>query len=72
VVSKLSNEYVGRLTVAHIDVRTNTEKAKEYGVDGVPMSFFFVDGSPVKVIRGSRSYEAMKAETDGVLESPKE
>jgi thioredoxin-like negative regulator of GroEL len=58
--------------VAHIDVRKYTQKAQEYGVDALPTSFFFVEGNPVKRIKGYRDYETLKTEAENVLQPPTE
>jgi thioredoxin 1 len=69
-VSKLSNEYEGRLTVGHIDVRDNPQTTNEYGVKITPTTLFFRAGQPVKTLPGYMKYEDLKAQTDGVLAEP--
>jgi thioredoxin 1 len=71
VVSKLSNEYHGRITVAKLDVRYNPQKTKEYNVDRVPTSFFFKDGKPAQRLSGYLSYENLQDYADGIISGEK-
>ena len=50
-----------------IDVRYNPQKAKEYGVEKTPTSFFFKEGKPVKKMAGYVKYDDLKSAADGVL-----
>jgi thioredoxin-like negative regulator of GroEL len=68
LVSKLSNEYVGRLAVARIDVRHNKEKVREYQVRVTPTSFYMRNAAQVKRMEGYVKYDELKKDTDEVLE----
>lgn len=70
MVSKLSNEYAGRLTVGRIDVRSNKTKVREYKVKVTPTSFYMKAGGQVKRIEGFIKYDELKKDTDEVLAEP--
>lgn len=67
-MSKLSNEYEGRLAVCRIDVRDNHEKPAQYGVKQTPTSLFIRGGEVVSRINGYVDYEKLQAATETVLE----
>jgi len=69
VVSKLSDDYEGKLLVAKINKTDNPQTSEKYGVESTPMTMFFNGGVETKRIKGYMKYEQLKAATDEVLES---
>jgi len=67
VVSKLSNEYLGKLTVLKINKLNNPIKTEQYGVEQTPNTIFFKAGQVISKIPGYMSYEKLKAATDSAL-----
>ena len=69
-MSKLSNEFEGKLAVARIDVRTNVKKVRQYGVTHTPTSFYFKHAASVNRLDGYLSYDKLAALTNQVLQEP--
>lgn len=66
-MSKLSDEYDGRLAVGRIDVRNNKIKVKQYKVRVTPTSIYFNGRAEVKRFEGYVKYDVLKADTEEVL-----
>lgn len=67
MVSKLSNEYLGKLTVLKINKLSNPIKSEQYGVEQTPNTIFFKEGQVITKTAGYMSYEKLKAAADNAL-----
>ena len=46
VIEQLAEEYVGKVTVAKVDIDENQELAVRYGIQSIPTVMLFKDGKP--------------------------
>jgi thioredoxin-like negative regulator of GroEL len=67
VVSRLSNEYEGKLLVAKINKPENPQTAEHYNVEGTPATIFFRAGVEIKRTQGYMSYDKLKAASEEML-----
>lgn len=68
MVSRISNDYAGKLTVLKINKLTNPVKSGQYEVEQTPNTLFFKAGQVTNRIAGYMSYEKLKAATDNALQ----
>ncbi len=67
VLEEISGDYAGKLTVAKMDVDTNTATAPKYGVRGIPSLLIFNGGEVVGTKVGALSKSQLAAFIDSVI-----
>jgi thioredoxin 1 len=67
VIEGLANDYVGRVTVATVDIDDNPRLAAQYGVRSVPTVMFFDGGDVKRVFVGARSAQEYRTGIDELL-----
>jgi thioredoxin 1 len=55
VIEGLASDYLGRVTVAKVDIDDNPELAARYGVRSVPTVMLFAEGGVKRVYVGARA-----------------
>jgi thioredoxin 1 len=61
VVVELSNEFEGRAKVGKLDVDSNPQAARKYGISGIPAFLFFKDGKLIEKVVGTQPKTALAA-----------
>tara|TARA_R110002020_G_scaffold117022_1_gene267702 strand:- start:259 stop:576 length:318 start_codon:yes stop_codon:yes gene_type:complete len=51
-IEKISQEYVGKVSVGKVDIDTNPALAEQYQVRSIPTIIIFIDGDPVEMLIG--------------------
>jgi thioredoxin 1 len=67
VIEGLANDYVGRVTVATVDIDDNPRLAAQYGVRSVPTVMFFDGGDVKRAFVGARSAQEYRTGIDELL-----
>jgi len=67
VVEELAAEYVGRVTVAELDVDANPQTASRFSVLSIPSLILFRGGKPADRIVGYKPKAYLKQKIDAVL-----
>ena len=67
VIEGLANDYVGRVTVATVDIDDNPRLAAQYGVRSVPTVMLFEGGDVKRVFVGARSAQEYRSGIDELL-----
>ena len=67
VVEELAAEYVGRVTVAELDVDANPQTASKFSVLSIPSLILFRGGKPADRIVGYKPKAYLKQKIDAVL-----
>ena len=67
VLEEISGDYAGKLTVAKMDVDSNTATAPKYGVRGIPSLLIFKSGEVVGTKVGALSKSQLAAFIDSVI-----
>ena len=62
IIEELAAEYESRVTVAKVDIDSESGLAVRYGIDSIPTVILFNDGIEVKRFIGVRPKEAYQAE----------
>jgi thioredoxin 1 len=63
-LDELSNEYVGKVKIAKLNVDDNQNLAAQYGVSSIPMLLFFKGGQIQNQMVGAKPKSALKGELD--------
>jgi thioredoxin 1 len=45
IIEQIAEEYAGRLTVAKLDIDSNSQTPQQYGIRGIPTLMIFNDGT---------------------------
>lgn len=61
LIDQLAAEYGDRAKVLKLDVDSNKEVAKRYGIRSIPAVMFFTQGNMVETIVGAKKYEEYSA-----------
>ena len=67
VIEGLAHDYVGRATVATVDIDDNPRLAAKYGVRSVPTVMLFEGGDVRRVFVGARSAQEYRSGIDELL-----
>jgi len=70
VLEEIAAEYDGRLKIAKVDVGTNSESARRYGVRSIPTLILFKDGDAVDRLVGAPPREQLRERLRAHLEVP--
>ncbi|MBU8816798.1 thioredoxin [Mycolicibacterium goodii] len=54
ILEEIAAEKAGELIIAKVDIDTNPEVARKFGIVSIPTMILFVDGTPTKRIVGAR------------------
>ena len=55
VISKIAEEYKGKVKVGKVNVDDENELAMQYGISSIPTLILFKDGEPIKTLIGLSS-----------------
>lgn len=67
LIDKLAEEYEGRAKVVKLDLDSNKENAKKYGIKSIPVVLIFKDGQEVERLVGKAPYETFSQALDKYL-----
>ncbi|MCB1649005.1 MAG: thioredoxin TrxA [Pseudomonadales bacterium] len=67
VLEELADEYAGRLTIAKLNIDSNTATAPKYGVRGIPTLIIFKNGEVAGTKVGALSRSQLAAFIDSVI-----
>ncbi len=67
LLEELAPEYLGKLTIAKMDVDQNSQIPAQFGVRGIPTLLLFKDGELVATKVGALSKSQLKAFIDSYL-----
>lgn len=67
VLDELAKEYAGKLTIAKLNIDSNTETAPKYGIRGIPTLLIFKDGEVAGTKVGALSRTQLAAFIDSVI-----
>jgi len=67
VLDDLADEYAGKLTIAKLNIDSNTQTAPKYGVRGIPTLIIFKGGEAVGTKVGALSRSQLAAFIDSVI-----
>lgn len=67
VLEELAEEYAGKLTIAKLNIDSNTETAPKFGVRGIPTLIMFKGGEAVGTKVGALSRSQLAAFIDSVI-----
>lgn len=67
VLEELAEEYAGKLTIAKLNIDSNTETAPRFGVRGIPTLIIFKGGEAVGTKVGALSRSQLAAFIDSVI-----
>jgi len=67
VLDDLADEYAGKLTIAKLNIDSNTQTAPKYGVRGIPTLIIFKNGEAVGTKVGALSRSQLAAFIDSVI-----
>lgn len=67
LIDQLSDEYGDRAKVFKLDLDTNKEIAKRYGVRSIPAVMFIANGEIAETLVGAKKYEEYSATLDKYL-----
>jgi thioredoxin 1 len=67
ILEDLTQDYIGKLTVAKLDVDQNQQTAQKYHVMSIPTMIIFKEGKPVANIVGYKPKDKLKQELDSAL-----
>jgi thioredoxin 1 len=67
VVEEIADEHAGKLGVAKVDVDTNPELTRQYGIMSIPTIMLFAGGEERKRIVGAKSKSQILAEIQDAL-----
>jgi len=68
ILEELAGEYIGKVTIAKLDVDQNQKVAKRYKVMAIPNLIIFKNGELVSQIIGYKPKAELKRELDAVLD----
>ena len=63
----LSTEFDGKATISKVNVDTNPELSRQYGVRSIPALFYFKDGQLVDQESGWKTKEQLTQKLDSLL-----
>ncbi len=69
IVEELAGEYVGRVSVAKLNIDENPMVAARYGIHSIPTLMVFKGGVPVHQLVGFRPKPELKRKLDEALDS---
>lgn len=67
IVEELGNDYKGKAVAAKLDVDSNPEISRKYGIRNIPTILFFKNGEVVDKQVGAVPKKALKAKLDALL-----
>ncbi|MDP1930621.1 MAG: thioredoxin TrxA [Gammaproteobacteria bacterium] len=67
VLEELAEDYAGKLTIAKLNIDSNTETAPKYGVRGIPTLIIFKNGKVEGTKVGALSRSQLAAFIDSVI-----
>ncbi|MFO1240965.1 MAG: thioredoxin TrxA [Sphingomonadaceae bacterium] len=66
-LEEISDELVGKVTIAKINIDENPDAPAKYGVRGIPTMILFKDGAPAATKVGAAPKSALKGWLEGEL-----
>jgi thioredoxin 1 len=66
-LEEISEELVGQVTIAKVDIMENTKIASDFGVQSIPLMILFKDGQQVAQKLGAAPKSQLKAWLESVL-----
>ncbi len=70
VLDQIAKEYVGSIKVCKIDIDSNPNTPRKYGIHGVPTLILFKDGEVDSTRTGALSKSQLKAFLDSNVDQP--
>jgi thioredoxin 1 len=67
LIDQLADEYGDRAQVLKLDLDSNKEVAKRYGIRSIPAVMFFTQGDVAETLVGAKKYEEYSATLDKYL-----
>lgn len=67
IIEEIAEEYAGRLTVAKIDINSNSATPQQYSVRGIPTLMIFKDGNVQGTKVGAMTMGHLKAFVDETI-----
>ena len=67
ILEELASDYVGRVTVAKVDVDSNQSTAAQYGVRSIPTLLLFKDGQVIGQLVGNIPKQELQEFVDQAL-----
>lgn len=67
LIDQLADEYADRVKVLKLDMDSNKEVAKRYGIRSIPAVMFFTKGEVAETLIGAKKYEEYSATLDKYL-----
>lgn len=67
LIDQLADEYGDRVKVFKLDLDSNKEVAKRYGIRSIPAVMFFAQGDVAETLVGAKKYEEYSATLDKYL-----
>jgi thioredoxin 1 len=67
LIDQLADEYGNRAKVLKLDLDSNKEVAKRYGIRSIPAVMFFTQGNVAETLVGAKKYEEYSATLDKYL-----
>jgi thioredoxin 1 len=67
LIDQLADEYGDRAKVLKLDLDSNKEVAKRYGIRSIPAVMFFTQGDVAETLVGAKKYEEYSATLDKYL-----
>jgi thioredoxin 1 len=67
LIDQLADEYGDRAKVLKLDLDSNKELAKRYGIRSIPAVMFFTQGDVAEILVGAKKYEEYSATLDKYL-----
>jgi thioredoxin len=62
VLEEIANEHEGRLTIAKLDIDSNPETARRFGILSIPSMLLFIDGVEKRRLVGARGKQQILGE----------
>jgi thioredoxin 1 len=67
IIEEIAKEYAGRLTVAKLDIDSNSQTPQQYSVRGIPTLMIFKDGNVQGTKVGAMTMGHLKAFVDETI-----
>ncbi|RZM74362.1 thioredoxin [Leptolyngbya iicbica] len=64
LIDQLADEYSDRVKVLKLDLDTNKEVAKRFGIRSIPAVMFFADGNLAETMVGAKKHEEYQEAVD--------
>ena len=67
IISQIAKDFSGKVTIAKVDIDSNTELVERYSISAIPTIIIFKDGEVNKRLVGVQNRETLKAALDAAL-----